>query len=195
MRPAAAEIAAHPLPHLLARQLDPFPAKIARDLARHPTRRLSRHADGRTELPRRAVPALEAVMRHERHLQRMQPLALRQPLDRHDLPPLILDRQCEAAIDPLAIDQHGAGPAGALVAALLGARQSEMITQQVEEGCAQIDIDRDRAAVDCELHGNAPVRRRTAPRLERSVKVSIRTDTASVPALSGATYADLRFAS
>ena len=35
--------------------------------------------------------------------------------------------------DPLAIDQHRAGPARALVAALLGAVQSEVFAQQVQQ--------------------------------------------------------------
>ena len=46
--------------------------------------------------------------------------------------------------------------------------QVQVVAQQVEQRGAQVDVDRDRAAVDLEVHGNAPVQTRTASQWERS---------------------------
>ena len=141
VRAAAAEVAAHPLAQLVAAERDVLGGEVVGDVARHAARQLRRHGDRRADLPRRAVAALEAVMLDERLLQRVQAVAVRQALDRGDLAALVLHRQRQAGVDALAVDQHRAGAAGALVAALLGAGEAEVVAQQVEERGAQVDVD------------------------------------------------------
>lgn len=81
-------------------------------------------------------------------LKRCECAGRAQALHGRDLAVLVLDGQGEAGIDALAINEHGAGPAGALVAALLRARQMKMVAQQVEQGCSRIDVDIDGRSVD-----------------------------------------------
>ena len=107
-------------------------------MARHAAPDLLRHADRGADLPRRAVAALESVVLDERPLQRMERTAGREPLDRGHRPPVVLDRQGEARQDPLAVDQHRAGTARALVAPLLGAMQPQAFTEVVEQRHARI---------------------------------------------------------
>ena len=82
---------------------------------------LGEHADRRADLARRAVAALEAVVLDERRLQRVQVVRRAQPLDGDDLVALVHDRERQAGVDAPAVDQHRAGAALAVVAALLGA--------------------------------------------------------------------------
>ena len=58
------------------------------------------------------------------------------------------DRQRQAGIDPPAVDQHRAGAALAVVAALLGAGQVELVAQQVEERGPGLDRQVPNFAVD-----------------------------------------------
>jgi hypothetical protein len=50
----------------------------------------------------------------------------------------------------LAVDQHRAGAAGALVAALLRAGQAQVVTQGVQQGDAGVEPQRVGGAVDLE---------------------------------------------
>src|SRR5919107_4775731 len=71
---------------------------------------------------------------------------MRHPLDGGDLPAVVLDGQGQARVDPHAVDEHRAGTAGALVAALLGAGHPEPLTQRVEQAHPRLDVERlDRA--------------------------------------------------
>ncbi|MNH24987.1 hypothetical protein D3C79_849480 [compost metagenome] len=63
----------------------------------------------------------------------MQLAVAGQPFDGDQLGAVTHDRQREAGVDALAITQHCAGPALAMVAALLGAYQVQLLTQQVEQ--------------------------------------------------------------
>src|SRR3954470_24846255 len=85
------------------------------------------------DLPGSAVPALECVVVDERALHRMQLVLVGQPLDRADLVPGRRDRQREAGEHPPPVDPHRAGPAGALVAALLGAGEIQVLAQRVQQ--------------------------------------------------------------
>src|SRR6266508_2662192 len=79
-----------------------------------PKERAGAHDD-----PRRAIAALEAVLGPEGLLERMQRLAgRRDSLDRADLVAVGLDRQHEAGADRLAVDEHCAGAAHAVRAAV-----------------------------------------------------------------------------
>ena len=109
-------------------------------------------ADRAHDLAGRAEPALEAVMRDERRLHRMQLVALRHALDREDIRAVVADRQRQARIDPPPVDQHRAGAALSAVAALLGAGQIKPLAQQIEQ--------RDPRIVQCDCL--APHRSRSA---------------------------------
>jgi hypothetical protein len=80
----------------------------------------------------------------ERPLDRMQLRTLVQlsdALDRGDLATLDGDREQEAAVDPLAVEQDRAGPTLAVIAALLGAGQTEPFAQRVEQRGAVVEIE------------------------------------------------------
>ena len=70
-------------------------------------------------------------------------LALRDALDGEDVGAVMAQRERKAGIDPLAVDQDGAGAALAAVASLLGSGQIQLLTQEIEErraGVSQRDI-------------------------------------------------------
>ena len=71
-------------------------------------------------------------------------------LDRGDLAPVVLHRQREAGQDALAVDQHRAGAARALVAALLRADEAEVLAQGVEQAYPRVDRQVVRDAVDAQ---------------------------------------------
>jgi hypothetical protein len=58
----------------------------------------------------------------------------------------------EAAVDALSIDDHRAGAALPLVAALLGPCQPEMLTQRIEQSYAWIEIESAAPAIDSQRH-------------------------------------------
>src|ERR1700761_2435667 len=91
-------------------------------------------------------------MLDERFLQRVQRRSPGQAFDRRDRAVLILDRQSKARIDPLAVDQHRARAAGALIAAFFCAGQVKMLPQQVEQGSADIWDHVMGLAVDQKAH-------------------------------------------
>ena len=51
----------------------------------------------------------------------------------------------EARVDPPAVDEHGARAALAVVAALLGAGQVEVLAQRIEQRGAQVELEVERA--------------------------------------------------
>src|SRR4051812_7793790 len=66
--PAAADVAAHPLADFVVREPGRRHGHIFRDVAHVAAARLFEQADGGADLPRRAVPALEAVILDEGRL-------------------------------------------------------------------------------------------------------------------------------
>src|SRR4051794_17139306 len=58
---------------------------------------------------------------------RAEGIAFGQRLDSGDVPSLGIDRQHRAGINRLAVEEHGASPAGSAVADALGARQVEVL--------------------------------------------------------------------
>ena len=62
-------------------------------------------------------------------------------LDGDDLAARILDGQRETRQDPLAVDEHRAGTAGALVAALLRPGEAEMLSEGIEQRHARVELD------------------------------------------------------
>jgi hypothetical protein len=88
----------------------------------------------------------------EGFLQGMEVLGLSQPFDRGDPVAFMHDREREARIDAHSVHDHRARPALAVVAALLGAGQAEMLAQGIEKRCAGIELKAARIAVHLERH-------------------------------------------
>jgi hypothetical protein len=72
-------------------------------------------------------------MLNERALQGVHVPCRANTFNGHDGPALILHSQRQARIDALAIHEHGACATRALVTALFGACQADVIPQKVEE--------------------------------------------------------------
>ena len=138
---------------------------------------LVEHADRRADLARRAVAALVAVVLDEGGLHRMQLVRRAQAFDGGDLGALVHHRQRQAGVDAPAVDDHRAGAALAVVAALLGAGQVQVLAQRVEQRGAGVEFELVALAVDAQRHlGRAPApasaraavrRRRLAPAAAR----------------------------
>jgi hypothetical protein len=90
----------------------------------------------RHDLAGRTEAALETVMVDEGLLDRVQRIAVRQPLDGRDLTAVDGGGKHHAGIHPPAIEVDGAGAALAEIAALLGAGEAEPLAQGVEQGDA-----------------------------------------------------------
>ena len=122
----------------------------------------SDQADRAHDLAGRAEPALQAVMRDESGLDRMQLVAARDALDGEDVGAVMADRQSQARIDPSAVDQHRAGAALAAVASLFGSGQVETLAQEIEQRDARVfEFDVPPHTVDGEadgeVHAVAPI--------------------------------------
>ena len=98
--------------------------------------------------PGRAVAALERVPVQERLLHRVQPVRAGQSLDGGDLGAVQRDGEREAAQRAAAVDQHGAGTALPVVAALLRSGQAQVLTQRVEQCGAGVQGQGSELAVD-----------------------------------------------
>ena len=61
---------------------------------------------------------------------------------------LVHHRQAQAGVDPPPFDDHRAGAALAVVAALLGAGQVQMLAQRIEQRRARIELKRMLVAID-----------------------------------------------
>ena len=97
-------------------------------------------------------------MLDEGRLQRVQlSPSLAEPLDRGDLRAVVGDREREAAVGAPPVDQDRARAALAVVAALLGAGEAEVLAQEVEQRGAGVDREPVLGAVDPErdlgVHG------------------------------------------
>src|SRR5262245_4558833 len=90
---------------------------------------LAEHSDGRADLARRAVAALEAVALYEGGLHRMKPAGLAEAFDGGDLLAFVHDGEGQAAHDARAAHQNRAGAALALVTPLLCAEEAKVLAQ------------------------------------------------------------------
>src|SRR5262245_3338727 len=104
---AAADVAAHLLPHLV---VAPGPALVEQRDRAH-------------DLSRGAVAALERIVGDERGLHRVEFVAPGETLDGRDLGALGGDREGQARVDRATVDQHRAGAALAVIATLPGPGQ------------------------------------------------------------------------
>ena len=84
-------------------------------------------------------------------LDRMQRAVLAgERLDRPHLVARGLDREGEAGAPGLAVDQHGAGAADAVLAADMGAGEAKLVAEEIGEQHADADLALDRFPIDGE---------------------------------------------
>src|SRR3984893_7670167 len=146
---AAADVAAHVLGDVL----------VSRGVA------LLEQRDGRHDLARGTVAALERVVLDEGLLHRVELAVLRQPFAGGHLVPFAGGCKGQAGEHAPAVQPYRAGAARALVAAFLRSGEPEVLTQRVEQAHARLQNQRVRLAVDAQQHGTAgwaPAHRRRA---------------------------------
>src|SRR5947199_10002433 len=129
IRSAPAEIATHALTNLIVAEHDMLGVQIGAHRTGPAGLDLAQHTNGRADLPRCTVTALEGVLFDKRSLQWVQVLITGESLDRDDLGTLMCDGEGEATVHPPAIKQNGTGAALPMVAALLGTGESETLAQ------------------------------------------------------------------
>src|ERR1700761_6952638 len=105
---------------------------------------------GRHHHPRRAEPALQAVLLPETLLDRVQLAGRGQALHGGDVTAVDLDRQHRAGLDRPAVDQHRAGTAVGRVTAAVGAGQPGAPADQVGQQQPGLDLGRLLGAVEPE---------------------------------------------
>ena len=115
--------------------------QVGADMARDAGLDLVEHRHGRADLPGRAVAALIAVMLDEGGLHRVQVVGRAQPLDGGDAVALVHHRERQAGIDPPPVDDHRAGAALAVIAALLGAGEMQVLAQRVEQRGPRVELE------------------------------------------------------
>src|SRR6185312_709019 len=98
----------------------------------------------------RAEAALQPVMVHECLLHRMQPVAVRQTLDRADRLAFGLHCEHQTRAHRRAVDKHRARAADAVFAADMRAGLPAVLADRVGERAPRLDGDVTRAAVDRE---------------------------------------------
>jgi len=103
---------------------------------------------------RRADAALGAARLQEGGLQDVQRLPVGQPLDGVHRGALDLADRDQAGVDQGTVDQHRAGAALALPAALLGAGQRQVFAEDVKQATHAGRIDLHRGAIDVEPIGH-----------------------------------------
>ena len=94
-----------------------------------------------------AVAALQRIAAGELGLQRGGLAAVGDALDGFHREAVGLDREHEAAAHQLALEAHGAGAADAVLAAEMGAGETELLAQEVGQMDAGRDLGLDRLAV------------------------------------------------
>ena len=146
----------HASPHRPNRRADVRIGRAAADVAAHELGdvlvaggvALLDQLDRGHDLPGRAVAALERVVLDERALHRVQLVAVGEPFDRRDRVALGGERERQAGEHAAPVDPDRARAAGALVAALLGPGQAQVLAQRVEQARARFERHRARGAVD-----------------------------------------------
>ena len=100
-------------------------------------------------------------MLEEGRLERAQLVARREALDRRHVAAFGLEREVRAAVHRLPVEEHHAGAALRVVAALLGAGQADDVADGRQEARPGLELDGVGHAVDGErrldLHGRAPL--------------------------------------
>ncbi len=107
---------------------------------------------GGHDLPGCAEATLESVVVDERLLHRVQAVAVGEALDRTDGPAVQGGGQCRDTTAPDARRRAPCRPALAVVTALLGSRQIELVSQHVEQRGSRVDVKVLGSTVDGALH-------------------------------------------
>jgi len=102
---------------------------------------------GGDEKPWRAVAALRRAKVGECVLQRVEPSVADQPFDRRHVAAAAVDAENETRQYRLTVEQHGARAALAELAAMLGAAQIQVFTQDLEQRFVRRERDLGRFAV------------------------------------------------
>ena len=122
---------------------------------------LRKSADAGHDHAAGAVAALHGAGVEEGLLERVQLAVLLEALDGGDLAGGDRAELGDARARRRAVDQHRAGAATALAAAVLGAGQAEVVAEHAEQRPIAIGVDADRLAVDPQFldvgHGDRPV--------------------------------------
>jgi hypothetical protein len=85
-------------------------------------------------------------------LKRMKAALARQPFDRLDPASVSLDAEHEARTHRLVVEEHGAGPADAVLAPEMRTLEAEPVADHVRERPSWLDRERDGVAVDLEAN-------------------------------------------
>jgi hypothetical protein len=84
----------------------------------------------------------------------MKLLRRAEPLDCHHRVTVVHHRQAEAGVHPPSVHDHGAGTALAVVAALFGASELQMLTRHVEQSRPRVEREFLAGTVDGQRHGH-----------------------------------------
>ena len=101
---------------------------------------LTDERDSGHDLSWRAVSALESILIDEGLLDGMKCSVLGKTFDGRDLGPFGGGGEDKAGVHAPPIQMHGAGAALSEIAALLGARQLQVLAQEIEQGSARVDL-------------------------------------------------------
>ena len=93
----------------------------------------------------------ESTRIHERLLDRLETLVLREPFDRGDFASIREDRQRDAGADHLPVQKDGERAADADAAPLLGAGEPQIVPEAVEQRAVGGNLHVVRRAVDDEV--------------------------------------------
>jgi hypothetical protein len=143
--PAATQVAAHRLA---------YPGIVGGGM------RILEQCHGGHDLSRATVAALVGVMGEKCRLNRVKLSVFRQPFDGGDRLPLAHHRQAQTGIHRAAIDVHRTGAALAMVTALLGTTELQLIAQHIKQDGLRRDVEGDRFTVQGQPDGKGCVGRR-----------------------------------
>ena len=127
-------------------------AEVGGNVAGNARLDLLEHRDRGADLPRRAVAALVAVVLHEGGLHRMQVRRRAQALDGRDAIALVHHGEREAGVDPASPGDDRARAALAVIAALLGPGEMQVLAQRIEERGPRVELELAGFAVHVERH-------------------------------------------
>ena len=104
-------------------------------------------------MARRAEPTLWRIVIHEGLLQRRHVTVALQPLYGHDLPTVCPHCKCAARVYGLPVEKHRTRAAFTAVAADLGAREPEVVPEELVEGPPVLHLHPFPASVDRDTDG------------------------------------------
>src|SRR5271165_2164121 len=114
-------------------------SQILGDIAWRACAALAEHPHSGTDLPRRTIAALKAVVLDKSRLQRVQRFTVGEPLYRRDRLAVMHCGERQAGVDAAADEHHRGRATRAMIAGLLVSGQREMGTQRVEKRRTRIE--------------------------------------------------------